>query len=311
MHDESYHYKLICVIYLISNGVIMTRTTHKIYIGSFVTIILATLLYLIYSGTSYYTTSLEERFYHDAHESLKPSGAFGHGYGIIGTLFIIIGVSSYMVRKRWKYLARFGLLKHWLEFHIFLCILGPILILFHTAFKFGGIVSISFWSMVAVVLSGVIGRYIYIQIPRSIQGRELSLSEVNAQKEKDLDQLKSDSPLFEENYKQLMAILQGLDINKKGNAWVNYFKQNLADRRKIKKAKSLLIAYGLNKANKKQMMKMIKHEITMNRKIERLTLMQNLFKYWHIAHLPFAIIMLLIMIVHVSITLVFGYRWIF
>ena len=52
------------------------------------------------------------------------------------------------------------------------------MILFHTSFKFGGIVSISFWSMVAVVASGVIGRFIYLQIPRTMQGRELSLNEL-------------------------------------------------------------------------------------------------------------------------------------
>ena len=48
--------------------------------------------------------------------------------------------------------------KHWLEFHIFLCTVGPLLVLYHTAFKFGGIVSVSFWSMVLVVLSGVAGK---------------------------------------------------------------------------------------------------------------------------------------------------------
>jgi hypothetical protein len=289
----------------------MTRAAHRIYIGTFATIILATLCYLIYFGTSYYATSMEERFYHDAHKALKPSGSLGHGYGIIGTLLILIGVFSYMARKRWKSLARIGLLKHWLEFHIFLCILGPILILFHTAFKFGGIVSVSFWSMIAVVASGVIGRYIYIQIPRSIQGRELSLSEVREQKEKEKENFKVDTPLFEENYIQLMAILAGMDIEKGGNAWAHYFRQNLVDRKKIVKAKKLMKGYGLSTMNKRNMLQMIKHEITMNRKIERLTIMQNLFKYWHIAHLPFAIIMLIIMIVHVTITLMFGYRWIF
>ncbi len=87
-----------------------------------------------------------------------------------------------MAKKKYRALARLGRLKYWLEFHIFLCTLGPVMILFHTAFKFGGLVSVSFWSMVAVVASGVIGRFIYIQIPRTIEGRELSLHEVKAMK---------------------------------------------------------------------------------------------------------------------------------
>lgn len=56
---------------------------------------------------------------------------------------------------------------------------------------------------------------------------------------------------------------------------------------------------------------MIKNEISLNHKIERLLTMQTLFKYWHVAHLPFALIMAIILIIHVAITLSFGYRWIF
>jgi hypothetical protein len=55
----------------------------------------------------------------------------------------------------------------------------------------------------------------------------------------------------------------------------------------------------------------VRNEISLNRKIDRLLFMQNLFKYWHVAHLPFAIIMLIVMIIHVAVTIVFGYRWIF
>ena len=56
---------------------------------------------------------------------------------------------------------------------------------------------------------------------------------------------------------------------------------------------------------------LVKNEMSLNWRIERLVLMQNLFKYWHVAHLPFALVMLVIMVIHVAVTLVFGYRWIF
>ena len=166
----------------------MSPRSHRIYIGVLVSIVVATFFYLCYAGYSYYTTSLEERFYHPDHAALKPSGVLGHGLGIVGTLLILIGVFGYMIRKRNRSLQRVGVLKYWLEFHIFLCTLGPVMILFHTAFKFGGIVSVSFWSMVAVVASGVVGRFIYRQIPRTIQGRELSLQEIRDLK----NQLNSD-----------------------------------------------------------------------------------------------------------------------
>ncbi len=160
----------------------MNKIAHRIYLAGLSLIVLIVLAFLINKGYSYYKTSIEERFFSPDHISLKPSGIWGHGMGILGSLFMIMGVSMYMVRKRYRIFSRLGILKHWLEFHIFLCTLGPILVLFHTSFKFGGIVAISFWSMVAVFLSGIIGRFIYIQIPRTIEGRELSLSEVRGMK---------------------------------------------------------------------------------------------------------------------------------
>lgn len=289
----------------------MTKLGHQIYLGILASIIIATTIWLIYTGVPYYNTSLEERFFNDQHTSLKPSGAIGHGLGIIGTLLILIGVFSYMARKRWRSLSRIGLLKHWLEFHIFLCILGPIMILFHTAFKFGGIVSISFWSMVAVVASGVIGRYIYIQIPRTIHGKELSLQEIREQEKLEREKWAKKSDRIAGDYRELIQQLENESEANHAAGFMPFFNLYFQDRNTIKKAKDLLKSYDSSATERKTMLQMIRHQLSTNRKIQRLTQMQNLFKYWHIAHLPFAIIMLIIMLVHVGITLAFGYRWIF
>lgn len=211
---------------------------HRIYIALLVIVTLVTLVLLIHSGFTYYNTQVEERFFHPDHSTLKPSGTWGHGFGILGSFLMLSGVVLYIARKRMRVMSHLGKVKHWLEFHIFLCTLGPILVLFHTSFKFGGVVSISFWSMVAVFLSGIIGRFIYIRIPRTIEGREMTLNEIRA--------------------------LKGTHGEEVTDQYINYLKR-----------------------------------------------MQNLFKYWHVAHLPFAFVMLFIMIIHVVVTVVFGYRWIF
>lgn len=157
----------------------MNKTPHKIYVGSFFFVGVAVMVLLALNGYDYYSTPLEERFFNSHHTLLKPSGDWGHGFGIIGTLMMIVGVSIYMIRKRVKWFFKFGFLKHWLELHIFLCTVGPMLVLYHTAFKLRGIVSVSFWSMVLVVLSGVVGRFIYVQIPRTIQGQEMGINAMN------------------------------------------------------------------------------------------------------------------------------------
>jgi len=289
----------------------MSNLAHKIFISVLVAIVFIILITLVFNGISYYSISLEERFYHPDHNLLKPSGILGHGLGIIGSLFIIIGMGSYMVRKRYRTLSRIGLLKHWLEFHIFLCTLGPIMVLFHTAYKFGGLVAVSFWSMVAVFLSGIIGRFIYIQIPRTIEGRELSLQEVREMKSDVAGIVRDSFNLDKVSYDILAdSIKKKVELYNR-NAIIRYIRKYFDDRKSIQAVRTVLKRNKLPKAEYKKILALVKDDIMLNRRIERLDTMQNMFKYWHVAHLPFALVMLIIMIIHVGVTIVFGYRWIF
>jgi hypothetical protein len=283
----------------------MSKVTHTIYVWTMVAIVVALTFYLSYTGYDYYKTPLEERFYHPRHAWFKPSGVYGHGIGILGTLLIIIGVWLYIARKRYNFLGKYIRIKYLLEFHIFLCTVGPILILFHTAFKFGGIVSVAFWSMVAVVASGVIGRFIYIQIPHTIEGRALSLNEVKDMRNKLIDELRNNSGLDESVIDQLLLATGNSNEASAGQS------KKMSESEVIREIKKALSKKDVAKAQRRSIMKMVREEFALARRIGRLELMQKLFKYWHVAHLPFALIMLIILIVHVGVTLSFGYRWIF
>ena len=289
----------------------MSKTAHRIYIGIFFLLGFLMLSYLVITGFSYYGTSLEERFYHEAHQTLKPSGAVGHGLGIVGTLSMVIGVSSYMIRKRNKKFRTVGVLKHWLEFHIFLCSVGPMMVLFHTAFKFGGIVSISFWSMVGVVASGVIGRFIYIQIPRTINGRELSLQEVRDMRTKIEETIRERYELSERGTLAVLSATQIPAPDASGSWLGNLVRKTLQDRQTVSNLKSVIRDQSLSAPQRRQLLRLVREEISLGNRIDRLQTMRKLFKYWHVAHLPFAIIMLVIMLIHVGVTLAFGYKWIF
>lgn len=284
----------------------MTRTTHAIYIGTMVAVTVMVTAYLAYAGYSYYQLPLEERFYHPQHHWFKPSGSYGHGIGILGTLMILFGVVLYIARKRYNFMAKQLRLKYLLEFHIFLCTLGPIMVLFHTAFKFGGLVSVAFWSMVAVVASGVIGRFIYIQIPHTIEGRALSLNEVKGMRAKLLEMLKSSAGLGAD----LLPLLEGAEKDD-GPAQASAIPVPSTGSHAYRKIKAALKARGVPRDQRTHILDIVKEEITLSRRIERLQTMQKLFKYWHVAHLPFALIMLIVVIIHVAVTLALGYKWIF
>lgn len=291
----------------------MNKTLHKLYIGSFFTVGIAVTVILAFNGYQYYSTPLEERFFDPSHAALKPSGSWGHGFGIIGTLMMIAGVSIYMIRKRSRSLFNFGYLKHWLEFHIFLCSVGPVLVLYHTAFKFGGIVSVSFWSMVFVVLSGVIGRFIYVQIPRSIQGKELDIKDLSSIRQQMSDSFYMDitlNPRLIKEFEHLSTVDRFNDLNIVQSIMI-IMSDSLKIRFYLRRLKKQLKASGVTKYRSKELLRTAKAELILSRKIGLLRTMQKLFRYWHIAHLPFAITMFVIMIIHVAVTIVFGYKWIF
>lgn len=289
----------------------MSKIAHGIYILILISITLVASLILAIYGAGYYGTQVSERHFHELNELLKPTGLIGHGIGIAGSALMIVGVFGYMARKRFRGLYRVGGIKYWLEFHIFLCTLGPILILFHTTFKFGGIVAVSFWSMIAVVASGLIGRFIYLQIPRTIQGRELSLSELSG----------LEGELFkemQEHYKVNYKIIAHLNIALNDSASIEY--NNLIvriinrfrfERKLMKQVREELKTQQLKGKDYRKIVRLFKSKIILNRRIAWLSTMQDFLRYWHVAHLPFALIMLVIMIVHILVALLFGYKWIF
>lgn len=291
----------------------MNKKLHKIYIGLFFAVGISVTILLTINGYDYYTTPLIERPEHPDHAMLKPTGFIGHGLGILGSFMMITGVSVYMIRKRVKKLFGFGYLKNWLEFHIFLCSVGPILVLYHTAFKFGGIVAVSFWSMTAVVLSGIIGRFIYIQIPRTIQGQELGLDELTKISDKLSYELKNKFDIdseFVQNFENKTRTEKYKNVTL-GMSIIILIKDIFNMRSVLIVLRKKMMKLNIPKKDIKEIERRVKAKMLITRRIGLLRTMQKLFRYWHIMHLPFAITMFAIMLIHVAVAILFGYTWIF
>jgi hypothetical protein len=107
------------------------------------------------------------------------SSVYGHGMGILGFLLMLMTESLYTLRKRQKN-ARWGKMARWLEFHIFTGIVGPYLVLLHSSWKFNGLAGVVMLLTGVIVVSGFIGRYIYTAVPRTADGIELTLVEIEA-----------------------------------------------------------------------------------------------------------------------------------
>jgi Fe-S-cluster-containing hydrogenase component 2 len=93
--------------------------------------------------------------------------------GYIGTALMVLSM-AYPLRRRFGWFQKLAN-QFWLDVHLMTGIVGPMYIVLHSALRLTTWVSIPFWSMIAVVLSGVLGRYLYTLIPSLTSKHELSI----------------------------------------------------------------------------------------------------------------------------------------
>jgi len=262
-------------------------------------------------GLEYYLTPIQERAFSARHELLKPSGLIGQGYGVIGTLCMLVGVPMYSLRKRARILARAGKLKLWLQTHIFLCTLGPFLILLHTGFKIGGVVSIAFWSMVLVVLSGVFGRYIYAHIPKTIHGQFLTKQVIQDRKAELIQVIRTECDITAERARQFLLVAPVTEPKGFLHSLVLAFQYDHSKRSRKRNLRRLLSEASIPPHVRERTIILVLEQISLQQQIVLLQPFQRLFRYWHVFHLPLSTVMFLILLVHIAVAVLFGYTWVF
>jgi hypothetical protein len=264
------------------------------------------------AGLDYYLLPMEQRAYSDLAPIFSPTGVVGHGYGIVGTFLILVGVVGYMARKRLPFLAHAGALRHWLQVHIFLCTLGPFLVLLHTTFKFGGLVSIAFWSMTIVVLSGIFGRYVYARIPKTVNGRFLGLESVRERLTELSAAIAARTRLPVAELESVLAPSAAVKWNRSlVGALATAVRDDVRQRRHLHGVRRYLRARRVPRELHTPVLRLVREQRKLRQRAALLQPFQRMFRYWHVVHLPLAMVMFLVLTVHVVVAVLFGYTWIF
>lgn len=285
----------------------MSRRSQALITGLWITLAAVPLI----DGLPYFLTPLTERPFTPLHDLYKPSGLIGQGLGIVGSLMILVGVTSYSVRKRWSALHRFGKLRNWLTFHIFLCTLGPFFILLHTTFKIGNIVSIAFWSMAIVVSSGVFGRYVYVHIPKTMNGLFYADDQIEREQAQLAARLSALTGWDAERVHGMLDQAQPPPVRGLGDALLRTLRFDVrlpALRRRL--TERLTEAAVPPETLSEALPLVVEHRrLSQQRNVSRP--FQRLFGYWHVLHLPLALVLLVVFVIHVGVAIAFGYTWIF
>jgi hypothetical protein len=281
---------------------------------------LAVVLVIAGYGYDYYMLGALQRPFSPKHEILRPSGSIGIKLGMLG-VFLFFLIYLYPLRKRWGWLGRQGNSRHWLDFHVVLGTTAPVIIAFHSSFKFGNIAGMAFWSMLAVTLSGFIGRYLYSQIPRSLNAAELSMKEMEEMENSMRQELANQKLTFGSrmealynlptqeavaNIAMIMALAWMLLIDLKRPLHVSLLRWQATG------FGSWLLSFcGLRPTRERKLehaIRVARKQAALSKRILFLTRTQQVFHLWHVVHRPFSYAFAILAILHIGIALFMGYR---
>lgn len=269
-------------------------------------------LFLLQSG-AYYLLPLWERPDSPLHQALKSSGSMGHPFGWVGSALVLTGVILYSGRKRFRVMRGRGPMRTWLNLHIYLCLTGPFLVTLHTSGKLHGLGVYSFWSMMVVAWSGIVGRWIYQQFPRTIKGELMSLEQIREEQAARRARLEHEFKLGPE---QLRAIDEMAErtvgrLERSTGGGLRVLPALLLDdlarpfrmarlRRRLRRERRLA------RRETKALFALVRRQVATARRVAFLGTFRSLFGYWHVVHLVFFAAMLVLLVLHVASEAFFG-----
>lgn len=280
--------------------------TNVLVLAGVFTVILCVVLLFGLGGWEYYSAPLATRGYLPAHRLLRPSGPIGLALGIAGAV-AMLSTLPYAVRKHWPRLAKLGSTRNWLETHIFFGIVGPILVTFHTSFKFNGLISAGYWLMMTVWASGFVGRYLYVRIPKTIRGVELSRADLEGRLEGSRARLDAvGMPAAAQRELEAFDVATTRTDGLAPGA-LDLFLGEFRLRARLWLLRRQMLEAGVDLATVHDRVALAAENAAVARRLAHLHRTRRLFAVWHVFHQPLVIAMFAIVAIHVGIALYFGY----
>lgn len=276
-------------------------------------IIVTVLVSINVAGLPYYLAPMAERVRSPLHPWLRPSGVIGQSAGILA-LAIFLFLWLYPLRKRVRWLAFTGSIGRWLDVHITVALALPLLLAIHAAWRFGGLIGLGFDAMMIVVASGIVGRYLYVRIPRSRSGVELTLAEVRQQRERLIGDLLERTKLPRAELERILepvrstavapGIVRALLSMLQGD--IARWRAGRALRRRWRSDPALA---ALDAGMLRDAARLATRGMALEQQVRMLDATHRVFRFWHVAHRPMAFTALVAVVIHVAVVVALGATW--
>jgi hypothetical protein len=292
---------------------------HRIRLRLLYVLAIFTNLAIFFYGFDYYKLSSIDRPFSPKHHLLRPSGPIGLYLGFMGVA-LFVGIFLYPIRKHWPWLGQIGKTRHWLDIHVLMGLTAPFIIAFHSTLKFKGIAGMAFWIMFAVSASGVVGRYLYAQIPRRVTTVELSMKELQELQESLSKQLSSQRLLPEAVLRELLRMPDAARVNRLPIFIalpymmildiVRMFGVARLRRHALSTGEIFTTFFGFFRTQHRELEKAIRaaaEEAALSKRLLFLSRSQKVFHLWHVVHKPFSYAFAVLALLHIGLQFVLGY----
>lgn len=231
----------------------------------------------------------------------------GYALGACGGS-LMLGLLLYPLRKRIRAMQNWGKLKYWFQFHMLGGIVGPLLIMFHSAFRIGSPnAAVAMSCMLLVVASGLVGRFLYRKIHHGLYGSKLTLQELQQSLDRSLDALEPQlqwSP-------QVRAGVQGFIAHASATPeeWLTNARRFAligGKRRSTMRCIRAALAGGATgtgansgKSLHENLLQAIDNTLSAAQQAAQLSAYERLFSLWHVVHIPFLCMLAITAVIHV------------
>lgn len=235
-----------------------------------------------------------------------PRSNFGFYLGVAGSV-LMLALLLYPLRKHVRFMHRWGALKHWFRWHMILGIVGPVLILFHSTFHVRSLnATVALLSMLIVVISGVIGRFVYRKIHYGLYGSRATLENLQREFAVQSEGMKSRfhmAPRVEQWLESFARVANQPDRSFFAMCWqllVLGLKRPLYEFRCARELRKLRHdRQQESPGGPREAIQMAKRYLREAERVATFTAYERLFSLWHILHIPLIYLLAASSIVHI------------
>jgi hypothetical protein len=242
-----------------------------------------------------------------------PGSDLDYYLGLTGAL-MMLALFLYPLRKRLRFMRAAGAVKYWFASHMTLGICGPLVILVHSRFQAESLnAAVALSCMLIVMLSGVVGRFIYRHIHHGLYGQRATLEEMQAFLRLNTAKVHSKLAFAPAAERQLLAFERVALAPHKGvigSAWslmTLWLRGRLAYRRcyrcVARALAELSIRRGLKAEDRRRyrgaVAETLRSYIQNVQRVAHFSIYERLFALWHVLHIPFVYMLVASVIAHV------------